>query len=163
MNLTASEQSTILNSLLKVKGKTLTEMTEMMKMKDIKSSRYCDIFAREFRDRCNRYAETKRLIRDDKNFLTLRKELEKSVSKLSPRMQFLIESKRKPIQNYLQPLFEVGKKLSSKEALMLYTATNRYCGRALDKFEIEVTYAMQESDLVRIARKYCQEIGLMVA
>jgi len=163
MNLTTSEQSAILNGLLKAKGKTLSQMTELMKSKDIKSSCYCDGFAREFREKCNRYAETKRLVRNDKNFITLRKELEKSVTRLNPMVQFLMESKSKPIQGYLEPLFEKGKKLTTKEALVLYTATERHSGKALDKFEIDMTFAMQESDLIRLARNYCKEIGLMVA
>ncbi len=78
-------------------------------------------------------------------------------------MKFLMESKKTPIQGYLMPLFETGKKLASKEALILYTASERHCWRALDAFEIDVTHVLQEADLVSNARRYCKEIGLMVA
>ena len=160
MKLTTSESSLILNQLLKTKGISSTQALARLKADTKQNDPWCEDFANEYNAIAMLYGRSKLSVRGNKTFTQMRKELSKAMPKLSPKQRFKLDAKTKNIE-HLTPLLE--KKLSNKEAVVLYSHTTKHCGQPLDVFTVERTFLMQDGHLVSLARKYCKSIGLVMA
>ena len=163
LKLTTSEQSRILDEMLKSKGKTTSQLEALLKSNEPTARSYCRSFAKELQAISTLYQESKSLVRGDKTYSQLRKDLARVLPKRTSKAQFLANAKAKTIGSELAPLFITGRRINAAEALIVYTASTKHMGKALSKWEIERTFATQEGDLVGLARRYCKSIGLMVA
>lgn len=161
MKLTSAEQSIILNELLKSKNISMTQMLNLLKRNESKPHLLLDEFAKEYKAIATLYERSKLAVRGNKAISRLRNELAKILPKLSPKERLKADAKIKNIE-HLAPLFQSGKKLSNKEALVIYTHSKKHSGVAMDSFEIDRAFLMQDGYLVSLAKKYCNSIGLSV-
>jgi hypothetical protein len=162
MKLTTSEESRILDEMLKSKSKTYLQLEQLLKSNSVADRAYCRGFAKELQALSMLYEKSKTAVRSNKKYSQLRKDLARVLPKRTSKQQFLANAKAKAVEGEIVPLFTAGKKLNSTEALQVYTATNQHSGKALSRWEIQRTFATQESDLMTLARRYCSSIGLKV-
>jgi hypothetical protein len=161
MKLTSSEQFFILNELLKSKKVSTTQMLYLLKRNESRPNQFLDDFAKEYKAIATLYERSKLAVRGNKAFSRLRNEMARLLPKLSPKERFKADAKSKGIE-HLAPLFQSGKKLSNKEALVIYSHSKKHSGVAMDSFEIDRAFLMQDGHLVSLAKKYCKSIGLSV-
>jgi len=162
MRLTTSESSLILDQMLKSKSKTYAQLEQLLKSNSVPDRSYCRSFARELQVLSMLYEQSKTAVRSNKKYSQLRKDLARVLPKRTSKQQFLANAKAKVIEGEITPLFVAGKKLNSTEVLQVYSATTKHSGKALSSWEIQRTFATQEGDLMRLARRYCSSIGLKV-
>lgn len=160
MKLTTSEQSRILDEMLKSKNKTFSQMEALLKSSEQSARTYCRDFAREMNAICTIYESSKSAVRSNKTYSQLRKDLARVLPKRTSKAQFLANAKPKTVEADFESLFVVGRHLSSIEALMIYTATTKHSGKSLSRWEIERSFVTQESLLMKLAWRYCKSIGL---
>jgi len=163
MKLTTSEQSRILDEMLKAKGKTTIQLEQLLKSGSVADRCYCRSFAKELQALSMLYEQSKIAVRSNKTYSQLRKDLARVLPKRTSKAQFLANAKAKTIGSELASLFVAGRRINAAEALIVYTASTKHMGKALSRWEIERSFATQECDLVGLARRYCKSIGLMVA
>ena len=163
MKLTNAESSFMLDELLKSKGSNTSQLEKNLKSTQPAMRRWCRNLAIEMKVLTELREQQKIILRNNKSYSALRKDLVKALPRRTSKAQFLANAKAKTIEGELAPLFMDGKRLNTAEALIVYTASTKHTGKALSKWEIERTFATQEGDLVGLARRYCKSIGLMVA